>query len=173
MQKSSDDKSYSTKKGHDTENAQNPEIAAQIRVLLDLYRRFGPISFDHGNTDEAMGELRRELQNPSVFAVSSLPMQAWWRLPEEKMELLKNAREAIVSEYEQYHMLLEEEVINRDVNVNAKPRSRDRSTEREREGRWSVRYLMKEGQWCSEELQQEKFVKTMEVLLSLPLMENG
>jgi hypothetical protein len=118
MQKSSDDESYCSKEGHENGNAQNPEVAAQqIRVLLDLYRRFGPISFDHGNIDEAMGELRRELQNPSVFAVSSLPMQAWWRLPEEKMELLTNAREAIVSEYERYHMLFEEEVINRDVEV--------------------------------------------------------
>jgi hypothetical protein len=73
------------------------------------------------------------------------------------MELLKNAREAIVSEYERYHTLLDGVESSSDPNEV---------------GHWSVRYLMKEGQWCSEELQYEKFVKTMEVLLSLPLIEN-
>jgi len=152
----------------DHDGEQNPEIAQQIRVLLDLYRRFGPVSFDYGNVDESVGELRRELQNPGVFAVSSLPMQAGWILPDESLQLLQSHREGIVEEYERYHTLLEEEIINRDVRNTSNASDWDGDG-----GHWSVKYLMKEGKWCSEELQQEKFVKTMEMLLRLPLMENG
>ncbi len=135
--------------------------------MLDLYRRFGPVNFNYGNVDESVGELRRELQNPGVFAVSSLPMQAWWSLPEDTLQMLKHHRETIVEEYERYHSLLESEVLNRDVHSTiADPDSGEG-------GHWSVKYLMREGKWCSEEIQEEKFVKTVEMLLRLPLMENG
>ncbi len=148
---------------------QDAAIAQQILVLLDLYRRFGPVNFNYGNVDESVGELRRELQNPGVFAVSSLPMQAWWTLPEDTSQMLKHHRETIVEEYERYHSLLEAEVLNRDVrSTNADP-----DPESVEGGHWSVKYLMREGKWCSEEIQEEKFVKTVEMLLRLPLMENG
>ncbi len=146
---------------------QDPAISQQIRVLLDLYTRFGPVNFDYGNVDESASEVRRELQNPGVFAVSSLPMQAWWTLPEDTSQMLKHHRETIVQEYERYHSSLEAEVINRDV------RSTKDDLDGVEGGHWSVKYLMREGKWCSEEIQEEKFVKTVEMLLRLPLMGNG
>ena len=154
----------STGKSLQKDRQQDQKIVQQIRVLLDLYRRYGPVSFDYGNVDESVGDLRRELQNPGVFAVSSLPMQAWWNLPEDVTEMLKSHRDIIVDEYERHNSSLESEIINRDV----------RNTHEGSEGgTWSVKYLMKEGQWCSEEIQEEKFVKTIEMLLRLPVMENG
>ena len=161
---SSSNLSTNPQKNHTEEFFQDPAIAQQIRVLLDLYRRLGPVNFDYGNVDESVSQLRRELQNPDIFAVSSLPMQAWWTLPEDTWDMLKRHKDVIVEEYERYQSLLESEVINSDV------RSNNESKEGEH---WSVKYLMREGKWCSEEIQEEKFVKTVEMLLRLPLMENG
>ncbi len=151
----------------DEENLQDPIIAQQINVLLDRYRRYGPVNFDYGNVDDAIGEIRRELQNPGVFAVSSLPMHAWWTLPLDTLEMLKNHKDLIIDEYESYHTLLGQEVINRDVHSTYSDPNNTES------GHWSVKYLMKEVKWCSDEIQEEKFMKTMEMLLRLPLMENG
>ena len=152
-------------KNNTEEGFQDPAIAQQIRILLNLYQRLGPINFDYGNVDESVGQLRRELQNPDIFAVSSLPMQAWWTLSEDTWDMLKKHKDVIVEEYERYHsLLLETKVINSDVRSNNESKTR---------GYCSVQYLMREGKWCSGEIQEEKFVKTVEMLLRLPLMENG
>ncbi len=132
---------------------QDPNIATQIRVLLDLYRRYGYATFANGNIDESVGDLRRELQNPDVFAVSSLPMQAWWTLPPHVNDLLRSHKDVIVDEYERYNALLPSES---DFGEGLD---------------WSVKYLLKEGKWCAEQI-QEHFAQTMDVLLKLPLIEN-
>ncbi len=153
-------------KDHTEKNSQDPTIAQQVRVLLDLYRRYGPVNFDYGNVDDSVGEFRKELQNPSLFAVSSLPMQAWWTLPGDTLEMLKQHRDAIVEEYDRYHSSLEDDEINQDDHCTQS------DTKREEGGYWVMKYLMREGKWCSDEIQEEKFLKTVEMLLRLPLMEN-
>ncbi len=132
---------------------QDPHIAVQIQVLLDLFRRYGFVTFDNGNIDESVGELRREIQNPEVFAVSSLPMQAWWTLPTNVNDLLRSHKDVIIDEYDRFNALLPSEF---DVGEGLD---------------WSVKYLLKQGKWCAEPV-QEQFAQTMDVLLKLPLIEN-
>ncbi len=40
----------------DEETFQDPIIAQQINVLLDRYRRYGPVNFDYGNVDDDIRE---------------------------------------------------------------------------------------------------------------------
>ncbi len=63
--------------------------------------------------------------------------------------------------------MLESEFINSDVC---------NTTESDEGGHWSVKYIYvhlmrEEGKWCSEEIQEETFVKTVEMLFTL--MVNG